>query len=167
MQMCKTFNVVPLPLTCPSRINLTQTNNFTVKSVKGVLYSFDSLIACRCNCCLKNICNSTCWQLNYTTVTLSRLFKNNKLNETSQTWELISYSHSPPTNCASSFFRKQGMQRSEIEHSSCSVSSSCWRTGPKLKLIPASARAYKDGRTFSSHVTYGATGARTIYFIVK
>jgi len=26
-------------------------NNFTVKSVKGVFHSFDSLIACRCNCC--------------------------------------------------------------------------------------------------------------------
>jgi len=30
-----------------------------------------------------------------------------------------------------------------------------------------SARAYKDGRTFSSQVTCGATGALTIYFIVK
>jgi len=106
MQMCKTFNVVPLPLTCPSRINLTQTNNFTVKSVKG-MFCFDSLIACRCNCCLKNICNSTCWELNYTSVTLSRLFKNSKLNETSKTWELISYTHSPPTNCASYFFENR------------------------------------------------------------
>jgi len=78
----------------------------TVKSIKG-MFCFDSLIACRCNCCLKNICNSSCWQLNYTTVTLSRLFKNNKLNETSQIWELISYSHSPPTNCASSFFENR------------------------------------------------------------
>ena len=55
--------------------NLTQTNNFTVKSVEDVLHSFDSLIACRSNRCLQNICNSTCWQLNYTAVTLSRLFK--------------------------------------------------------------------------------------------
>jgi len=54
-------------------IFLTQTNNFTVKSVEDVFHSFDSLIACRCNCCLKNICNSTCRQLNHTAVTLSRL----------------------------------------------------------------------------------------------
>jgi len=54
---------------------LTQTNNFTVKSVKDMFHSFDSLIACRCNCCLQNICNGTCRQLNYTAVTLSRLFK--------------------------------------------------------------------------------------------
>jgi len=73
--MCKTFNDVPLSLTCPSRINLTQTNTFTIKSVKGVFYSFDSLIACRCNYCFQTIYNSTCWQLNYTAVTLSRLFK--------------------------------------------------------------------------------------------
>jgi len=33
--MCKTFNVVPLSLAFPSRINLTQTNNFTVKSIRG------------------------------------------------------------------------------------------------------------------------------------
>ena len=34
-------------------------------------------------------------------------------------------------------------------------------------LIPVSACAKKDGRTFSSQVTYGATGALTIYFILK
>jgi len=50
-------------------------NNFTVKSVEDVFHSFDALIACRCNCCLQNICNSTSWQRNYTAVTLSRLFK--------------------------------------------------------------------------------------------
>jgi len=27
-------------------------NNFTIKSVEDVLHSFDSLTACRCNCCL-------------------------------------------------------------------------------------------------------------------
>jgi len=64
--MCKTFNVVPLPLTYPSRINLTQTNNFTVKSVEGGFHNFDSLIAYRCNGFLQSICNSACWQLNYT-----------------------------------------------------------------------------------------------------
>jgi len=66
--MCKTFNVVPPLLTCPSRINLTQTNNFTVKSGEGVFHGFDSLIACRCNCCLQTICNSTYWQPNCTAV---------------------------------------------------------------------------------------------------
>jgi len=106
IQMCKTFRVVPLPLTCPSRINLTQTNNFTGQSVEG-MFCFNSLIACRCNCGLKNICNSTCWQLNYTAVTLSRLVKNYKLNETSQSWELRSYTQSSPTNCASSFFENR------------------------------------------------------------
>ena len=103
--MCKTFNVVPLPLTRPIRINLSQENNFTVKSVKGV-FCCDSLIACRCNCCLINTCNSTFWQHNYTTVTLSWL-KKNKLNKTSKTWESISLSHSPPTNCTSSFFENR------------------------------------------------------------
>jgi len=47
---------------------LTQTNNFTIKSVEDVFHSFDSSIACQCNCCLQNICNSTCWQLNCTAV---------------------------------------------------------------------------------------------------
>ena len=75
--MCKTFNDVPLSLTCPSGFNLTQTNNFTVKSVEGIFHSLDSLTACRCNCFLQNIFNSACWQLNYTALTLSRLFKNN------------------------------------------------------------------------------------------
>jgi len=53
--MCKTFNDVPLSLTCPSRINLTQTNNFIVKSVESVFHRFDSLIACQCNCYLQKI----------------------------------------------------------------------------------------------------------------
>jgi len=75
IQMCKTFNVVQLALTHPSRINLTQADNFTVKSVKSVFYSFDSLIVCRWNCCFQTIYNSTCWQLNLTAVMLSRLFK--------------------------------------------------------------------------------------------
>jgi len=96
--MCKTFNVVPLSLTCPNRINLTQTNNFTVKSVVGIFHSFGSLNACRCNCYLQNICNSACWQLNYTALTLSRLFKN---NWTHRHRFGDSYSHSPPTDCAS------------------------------------------------------------------
>ena len=34
-------------------------------------------------------------------------------------------------------------------------------------LIPVSACAKKDGGTFSSQVTYAATSALTIYFIVK
>jgi len=166
IQMCKTFSVVPLPLTCPSRINLTQTNNFTVKSVKG-MFCFDSLIACRCNCGLQNICNSTCWQLYYTAVTLSRLFKKRQ-TERNVTDLGIDKLYALTTNeLRVVLFRKQGRQRSEIGHSSCSVSSSCWRTGPKLKLIPVSACAYKDGRTFSSQVTYGATGVLRIYFIVK
>jgi len=96
--MCKTFNNVPLPLTYPSRINLTQTNNFTVKSVEGVFHSFDSLIACRCNDYLRNIRNSSCWQLNSTALTLYRLFKNywthrHRFGD--------SCTHSPPTDCAS------------------------------------------------------------------
>jgi len=88
IQMCKKFNVVQLSLTCPSRINLTQTDNFTVKSVKSMFYSFDSLIVCRCNCCFQTICDSTCWQLNYTAATCLDVSKN-KLNTTSQVWELI------------------------------------------------------------------------------
>jgi len=64
MQICKTFNDVSLSLTRASRINLTQTNNFTVKSVECVFHSFDSLIACQCNCYLRKICNSACWQRN-------------------------------------------------------------------------------------------------------
>jgi len=80
--MCKTFNDVPLSLACPSRINLTQTNNFTIKSVEGVFHSFDSLIAYRCNCFLQNICNSACWQLNYTALTLSELLKITECNVT-------------------------------------------------------------------------------------
>jgi len=98
--MCKTFNDVPLSLACPSRINLTQTNNFTVKSVAGVFHSFDSLIACRCNCFLQNICNGACSQLNYTALTLSRLFKN---NWTQRHWfgDWYSYTQSPSTDCTS------------------------------------------------------------------
>jgi len=52
-----------ISLTYPSRINLEQTNHFTVKSVYSVFHSFDSLIVCRCNCCFQTICNSICWQL--------------------------------------------------------------------------------------------------------
>jgi len=86
IRMWKTFDVIPL--TCPTRINLTQTNNFTVKSVKGVFYSFDSLIACRCNCCFQTICKSACWQLKCTALTLSQLFKNN-WTQRSQVWKLM------------------------------------------------------------------------------
>ena len=96
--MCKTFNDVPLSFTYPSRINLTQTNNFTVKSVEGVFHSFDSLIACRCNDYLQNIRNSTCWQLKSTALILSRLFKN---NWTRRHRSGDNCTHSPPTNCAS------------------------------------------------------------------
>jgi len=34
--MCKTFNVIPLLLICPTGVNLTQTKSFTVKSIEGV-----------------------------------------------------------------------------------------------------------------------------------
>jgi len=120
-QICKTFNVVPLSLTCPSRINLTQTNKFTVKSVKGVFHSFYSLIAFRFNCCLQNFCNSTCWQLNCSAVTLTRLFKKKKkLNATSQVWELIKL-RLRGTNGLCVVFFEEGKQRSEIRHSSCPV----------------------------------------------
>jgi len=71
------FNVIPLSATCPTGINLTQTNNFTVNSVECMFYSFDSLIASRCNCYFQTICNSACRQMNFTALTLSRLFKNN------------------------------------------------------------------------------------------
>jgi len=84
-------------LTCPSRFNLTQTNNFTVNSFKGVFHSFGSLIACRCNDYLQNIRNSTCWQLNSTALTVSRLFKN---NWTHRHRFGDSCTHSPPTDCA-------------------------------------------------------------------
>jgi len=96
--MCKTFNDVPLSLTYPSRINLTQKNNFTVKSVEGVFHSFDSLIACRCKDYLQNIRNSTCSQLNSTALILSRLFKN---NWTHRHRFGDSWTHWPPTECAS------------------------------------------------------------------
>jgi len=96
--MCKTFNDVPLPITYPSRINLTQTNKSTVKSIEGVLHSFYSLIACRCNDYLQNIRNSACWQLNSIALTLSRLFKN---NWTHRHRFGDSCTHSPPTDCTS------------------------------------------------------------------
>ena len=96
--MCKTFNVVPFSLTYPSRINLKQTNNFTVKSVERVFHSFDSLIACRCNDYLQDIRNSACWQLNSTSLILSRLFQN---NWTHRHRIGDSCTHSPPKNCAS------------------------------------------------------------------
>ena len=113
-------NVISYTLTCPSRINLTQTNNFTVKSVKGVFYSIDSLIACRCNCCFQTICNSTCWQLNCTAVTLTRLFK--KQTERNVTVlgidKVICIYHQRTVR---RLFRNQGTHRSEIGHSSCPV----------------------------------------------
>ena len=98
IQMCKTFNVVLLSLTYPSRFNLRQTNDFTVKSVKGVFHRFDSLIACPCNDYLQNIRNSTCWQLNSTALTMSRLLKN---NWTHRHRFGDSCTHPPPTDCAS------------------------------------------------------------------
>jgi len=112
--MCKTFNVVPLSLTCPRRINLTQTNNFTVKSVEGVFHSFDSLTACRCNCYRQNIWNSACWQLNSTAVTLSQLFKTNR-TQRHRFGDWYSHTHSPSTDSASrhSLYRlvRQNFQR--------------------------------------------------------
>jgi len=139
MQMCKTFNVVPLPLTCPSRINLKQTNNFTVKSVKGVFHTFDSLIACRCNCCFQTICNSICWQLNCTAVTLSRLFKKNKLIATSQTWKLIKLCTFTTNGLCVVFFENRECNVLKLGIAAFQFSSSCWRTGPKFMLIPVSA----------------------------
>jgi len=38
IQMCKTFNDVPLPLTCPSRINLTQTHFAVAHTPTSNLY---------------------------------------------------------------------------------------------------------------------------------
>ena len=121
IQLCKTFNVVPLSLTCPSRIILTQTNNFTVKSVEGMFHSFDSLIACRCSCFLQNICNSTYWQLNHTAVTLSRLFKKKWQTQRNVTdLGIDSVMHTRDQRTVRRLIRKQGTQRSEIGHSSCS-----------------------------------------------
>jgi len=118
--MCKMFNVVQLSLTCPSIINLTQTNNLTVKSVKSVFYNFDSLIVCRCNCCFQTICNSTCWQLDYTAVTLPRLFKKQtERNLTGLGIDKIIRTHHQRTMCR--LFRKQGTHIYEIRHSSCPV----------------------------------------------
>jgi len=141
--MCKMFNVVQLSLTCRSRINLTQTNNFTVKSVKSVFYSFDSSIVCRCNFCFKSICNSTCWQLNYTAVTLSRLFKKqterNKLNATSLVWELIKL-YAPTTNRPCVVFFKN-RERIVLKFGIAAVQfSSCWRTRPKYANTCVSMR---------------------------
>ena len=129
------FNVVPLPLTCQSRINLTQTNNFTVKSVKG-MFCFDLLIACRCNCCLKNICNSTCWQLNHTAVTLSRLLKKNKLNATSHTWELIKLYALVTNGLCVVFYENREHNVLKLGIAVVQFFSCCWRTGTKLMLIP-------------------------------
>ena len=145
--MCKTFNIVPLSLTCTSRINLTQTNNFTVKSVKGVFHSFHSLIAFRFNCCLQNICNSTCWQLNRTAVTLSRLFKK-ALNATSQVCEMIKlYLRATNWLCVV-FFENRERNALKLGIAAVQFSSSCWRTGPNLMLIPVSACAWKYGQRF-------------------
>jgi len=138
--MCKTFNVVPLSLTCPSRINLTQTNNFTVKSVKGVFHSFDWLIAFRFNCYLQNICNSACWQLNRTAVMLSRLFKKT-LNATSQVWELIKLYLRATNGLCVVFFENRESNALKLGMAAVQFSSSCWRTGPNLMLIPVSACA--------------------------
>jgi len=138
--MCKTFNVVPLSFTCPSRINLTQTNNFTVKSVEGMFHSFDSLIACRCNRFLQIISNSTCWQLTHTAVTLSRLFKkNDKLNATSLTWELIKLCTLNTNGLCVVFFENREINVLKLGIAAVQFSSSCCRTRPKLMLILVSA----------------------------
>jgi len=143
--MCKTFNDVPPPHTYLSRFNLTQTNNFTVKPVEGVFHSFDSLIACRCNCFLQNICNSACWQLNYTSLTLSRLFKNNwtKRHRFGDWW---SYTHSPSMDCASrhSLHRlvRRNFQRSRTV---VSVVDDQWQAD--LIDLP-NAKMFNDGHMF-------------------
>ena len=146
---------------------LTQTNSFTLKYVEEVFHRFDSFIACRCNYCLQNICNSTCWQLNYTAVTLSRLFKKNKPNTTSHTWELIKLYALVTNRLCVVFFENREHNVLKLGIAAVQFSSCCWRTRTKLMLMPVSACAKKDGRTFSSQVTYGATSALTVYFIVK
>ena len=116
--MCKTLSP-----TCPSRINLTQMNNFTVKSVEGVFYRFDSLIACGCNCSFQTIYNNTCWQLHSTTVTLSRLFKKQtECNVTGLGIDKVIRTHHQST--VRRHFRKQGTQRSEIHYHSTRLATS-------------------------------------------
>jgi len=119
---------------------LTQTNDFTAKSVKDVFHSFDSLIACRCNCCLQNICNSTCWQLNYT-VDAASTFQKNKLNATSHTWELIKLYALVTNRLCVVFFENREHNVLKLGIAAVQFSSCCWRTGTKLMLIPVSACA--------------------------
>ena len=100
-------------------------------------------------------------------MTLSRLFKKNKLNATSHTWELIKLYALVTNGLCVVFFENREHNVLKLDIAAVQFSSCCWRTGTKLMLIPVSACAKKDGRTFSSQVTYGATGALTIYFILK
>ena len=94
-------------------------------------------------------------------MTLSRLFKKQtERNVTHQGIDKVVRTRHQRT--VRRLFGKQGTQRSEIGHSSCSVLFMLLENRKKLMLIPVSACAKKDERTFSSQVTYGATGALTI-----
>jgi len=143
--MCKTFNNVLLSLTYPSRFNLTQTNNFTVKSVEGIFLSFDSLTACRSNCFLQNISNSACWQLNFTALTLSRLFKNN-WTKRHRFGDWVSYSHSPSTDCASRHSLHRLVRR-KFQRCRTVVSGVDDRWQADLIELP-NAKIFNDGHTF-------------------
>jgi len=140
--------------------------NFTVKSVEDVFHSFDSLNAFPCYCCLENICNSTCWQINYHAVTLSRPKKTtkSKLNATSQFWKLIKLYTLTPDGLCVVFFENRVNNVLKLGIAAVQFSSSWWRTGSKLVLIPVSASTKNDRRMFLSRATYGAL---TMYFIVK
>jgi len=129
----------------PSRFNLTQTNNFTVKSVEGIFLSFDSLTACRCNCFLQNISNSACWQLNFTALTLSRLFKNN-WTKRHRFGDWVSYSHSPSTDCASRHSLHRLVRR-KFQRCRTVVSGVDDRWQADLIELP-NAKIFNDGHTF-------------------
>jgi len=85
----------------------------------------------------------------------------------SHTWELIKLYALVTNGLCVVFFENREDNVLKLGIAAVQFSSCCWRTGTKLILVPVSACAKKDGRTFSSQVTYGATSALAIYFIVK
>ena len=87
IQMRKTLNDVPLSLTCPSRFNLTQTNKLTVKSVEGIVHSFDSLLRVDATAFFKLFPKAHVHNLTATLWLCPDFSK--QLNDTSQVWRLI------------------------------------------------------------------------------
>ena len=68
-------------------------------------------------------------------------FSKNKLNATPQVWKLINLCALTTNGLCAVFFENRERNVLKLDIAAVQFSSSCWRTGPNLMLIPVSACA--------------------------